>query len=229
DRTRGGAYLAVGIAGVAIFGVFLFLTLYLQEVAGYSPIKNGVAFLPLTALIVLSSTSANIILLPRLGARILIILGMTLGGIGLLLLVRLPVHSSYATDVLPSLLVLGFGMGLIFAPAFNNATVGVAPHDSGVASAMVNTMQQVSGSIGTALLSTIVGTATRSYLSAHQPATPLVRATAMVHGYHVIFVVAALIFFSGAVIVGSLVRSKRDQERFAAASPAPPDLVGAAH
>jgi EmrB/QacA subfamily drug resistance transporter len=229
DRTRGGAYLAVGIAGIAIFGVFLFLTLYLQEVAGYSPLMNGVAFLPLTAAIVASSTSANIVLLPRLGARTLMFLGMTLGGIGMLLLIRLPVDSNYARDVLPTLLVLGVGMGLIFAPAFNNATVGVEPHDSGIASAMVNTMQQISGSIGTALLSTIVGTATRSYLSTHQPANPHVLASAMVHGYHVIFVVAACIFFGGAVVVGSLVRSKADQERFAAQAPGVPDLVGAAH
>lgn len=228
DRTRGGSYLAVGIAGIAVFGVFLFLTLYLQLVAGYSPLKNGVAFLPLTVMIMLSSTMSNIFLLPRFGPRLLMFLGMALGGAGMLLLVRLPISSTYGSDILPSLLVLGLGFGLIFAPAFNSAILGVEPHDAGVASAMVNTMQQVSGSIGTALLSTIVGTAMRGYLTSHHPVTPLVQAAAAVHAYHVIFVVAALIFFGGAVVVGTLVRSKREYDQIAAASPEP-ELVAAGH
>jgi EmrB/QacA subfamily drug resistance transporter len=218
DRTRGGSYLAVGISGIAIFGVFLFLTYYLQEIAHYSPLVNGVAFLPLTAAIIMSSTLSNIRLLPRFGPRILVFGGMLLGSLGMILLVRLPLHMSYAADILPSLLILGIGFGLIFAPAINTATAGVEPHDAGVASAMVNTMQQVSGSIGTALLSTIVGTAVARYAGAHARAGLSATAlgnTASLHAYHIAFVISSFVFLGGAVICGSLVRSKADQERVA--------------
>jgi EmrB/QacA subfamily drug resistance transporter len=231
DRTRGGCYLAVGISGIAIFGVFLFLTLYLQEVAGYSPLLNGVAFLPLTAFIVVSSTTSNVVLLPRLGPRALVMTGMAMGAVGMLLLVRLPAHSSYGPDILPTLVILGLGFGLIFAPAINTATDGSPPQDAGVASAMVNTMQQVSGSVGTALLSTIVGTVTTRYVSAHIAATtsPARRAAVtvagQVHGYHTIFVISALIFLGGAVLCGALIRRRDDQQAIAAATSTPASAV----
>ena len=143
DRARGGSYLSVGLTGIAVFGIFLFLTYYLQEVKGFSPVTSGLAFLPMIACIVLASNTSSIVLLPRVGPRALITTGMVLGGGAMGYLTQLTVTSSYATSVLPALVVMGLGFGMIFSPAINTATAGVARRDSGVASALVNTMQQV--------------------------------------------------------------------------------------
>jgi len=200
DRVRGGSYLAIGIAGIAMFAVFLFLTYYLQQTKGLTPIETGLAFLPMTAAIMITATSVNIRFLARIGPRPLLILGMVLGSAAMVWLAQLDPGSSYAGHVLPALLVMGVGMGNIFAPAFATATHGVAPHDSGVASAMVNTMQQVGGSIGTALLSSIFASAVSSYAEGRPP-TPQVLGEAAVHGYTVAFWVAAGVFAFGAVVV----------------------------
>jgi Major Facilitator Superfamily len=133
DRARGGSYVAVGISGMAIFGTFLFLTFYLQVVKGYSPLTTGLLFLPMTVCIMISSNlSSNI----GLGPRALIAGGMLLSAVGMALLTRVSVTSSYVSGVLPALLILGLGLGLIFAQAINTATAGVAREDSGVASAL---------------------------------------------------------------------------------------------
>ncbi|HWT23000.1 MAG TPA: MFS transporter, partial [Solirubrobacteraceae bacterium] len=200
DRVRGGAYLAIGIAGIAMFAVFLFLTYYLQQTKGFSPIETGLAFLPMTAAIMVTATSVNIRFLARIGPRPLLILGMVLGSAAMVWLAQLEPGSSYAGHVLPALLVMGVGMGNIFAPAFATATHGVDARDTGVASAMVNTMQQVGGSIGTALLSSIFASAVSSYAEGRQP-TPQVLAEAAVHGYTVAFWVAAGVFAVGALVV----------------------------
>ena len=162
DRARGGSYLSVGLTGIAVFGVFLFLTYYLQQVKGYSPVTSGLAFLPMIACILLASNTSSIVLLPRVGPRALIVTGMLLGGGAMAYLTQLTVTSSYAADIVPALVAMGLGFGMIFSPAINTATAGVARQDSGVASALVNTMQQVGGSIGTAALSTVALTATAS-------------------------------------------------------------------
>jgi EmrB/QacA subfamily drug resistance transporter len=208
DRTRGGSYLAIGIAGIAMFGVFLFLTYFLQQTKGFSPIQTGLAFLPMPATIIATSTTVNIKLLGRVGPRPLMTLGMTLGAVGMVYLAQLEPGSSYAGHVLPALVVIGLGMGNIFAPAFATATYGVAPHDTGVASAMVNTMQQVGGSIGTALLSSIFASAVTSYATSHRPG-PGFRDAAAVHGYTVAFWVSAAVFAVGAVVVATTMRSVR--------------------
>jgi EmrB/QacA subfamily drug resistance transporter len=208
DRTRGGAYLAIGISGIAMFAVFLFLTYYLQQTKGFSPIQTGLAFLPMSAVIMTTATVVNVKLLAKVGPRPLMTLGMALGALAMVWFAQLEVDSSYAGHVLPGLLVMGFGMGNIFAPAFASATFGVDRHDSGVASAMVNTMQQVGGSIGTALLSSIFAGAVTSYASTHTR-TPQLMADAAVHGYTVAFWVAAGVFAFGAVVVGTLMRPVR--------------------
>jgi EmrB/QacA subfamily drug resistance transporter len=153
DRTRGGSYLALALAGAGIFGVFLFLTYYLQQNLGFSPIRTGLAFLPMTLSIMVTATYATTRLVPRVGPRPMVVGGLALATAGMLYLAQLSVDSHYATGVLPALLLLGPGLGLIFATCIDNATAGVAPHDAGVASAMVNTMQQVGGSVGTELMS----------------------------------------------------------------------------
>ena len=221
DRTRGGSYVAVGLSGIAIFGIFLFLTYYLQEVKGYSPVTSGLAFLPMIGCILLSSNVSSIVTLPRFGPRVLIAAGMLLGAGAMTYLTQLTVTSSYAGGVLPALLILGLGFGMIFAPAINTATAGVRRQDSGVASALVNTMQQVGGSIGTALLSTIALTATTSYLAAHHTG-PLAPAIAATHGYIVAFAVSAGIFGLGVILAIVLLPSRqRLAELRAAAPPAP--------
>jgi len=219
DRTRGGAYVSVGLSGIAVFGVFLFLTYYLQQVKGYSPVTSGLAFLPMIACILLSSNSSSIALLPRFGPRALIASGMLLGGGAMAYLTQLTPTSSYAGSVLPALLALGLGFGMIFAPAINTATSGVARRDSGVASALVNTMQQVGGSIGTAALSTVALTATAAYLSAHHVGR-LAPATAAVHGFSVAFAVSAALFVLGALVALLLLpsRSRLQELRDAAAA-----------
>jgi EmrB/QacA subfamily drug resistance transporter len=219
DRTRGGSYVSVGVSGIAVFGVFLFLTYYLQQIKGYSPLTSGLAFLPMIAGILLSSNSSSIVLLPRLGPRALIFTGMVLGGGSMAYLTQLSVTSSYASGVLPALVALGLAFGMIFAPAINTATAGVSRQDSGVASALVNTMQQVGGSVGTAALSTVALTATATYLTAHH-AGSLARATAAVHGYSVAFTVSAALFCLGALLAVLLLPSRRRLEELRSAAPA---------
>jgi EmrB/QacA subfamily drug resistance transporter len=206
DRTRGGSFLALGLSAISLFGVFLFLTFYLQQTKGYSPIRTGLAFLPFTVAIVLTATSVNVVLLRRIGPRPLLTLGMLLGAAAMVWLAQLTPTSSYAGHVLPALIVLGVGLGNVFAPALASATYGVEPQDVGVASAMVNTLQQVGGSIGTALLSSIFATAVTAY-SAGKRATPELLSQATVHGYTVGFWVSAGVFALGAVAVGGIVRS----------------------
>jgi EmrB/QacA subfamily drug resistance transporter len=218
DRARGGSYVAVGLSGIAIFGIFLFLTYYLQEVKGYSPVTSGLAFLPMIGCILLSSNVSSIAL-ARVGPRVLIGTGMLLGAGAMTYLTQLTVTSSYAGGVLPALLIMGLGFGMIFAPAINTATAGVRRQDSGVASALVNTMQQVGGSIGTALLSTIALTATTSYLAAH-PTAPLAPAIAATHGYTVAFAVSAGIFGLGVICAVVLLPSRQRLAELATASAA---------
>jgi EmrB/QacA subfamily drug resistance transporter len=222
DRIRGGAYVAVGISGIAIFGTFLFLTYYLQVVKGDSPLATGLLFLPMIGCILVSSNLSSIAALPRLGPRVLIAAGMLLGAAGMAYLARITVTSSYASGVLPALLVMGLGFGMIFAPAINTATAGVAREDSGVASALVNTMQQVGGSIGTSALSTIALTATASYLIAHHT-SPLAPAIAAIHGYTLAFTVSAALLGLGFILAIALLPSRRrlSELRTAAATPGP--------
>ncbi|HEX5909851.1 MAG TPA: MFS transporter [Thermoleophilaceae bacterium] len=206
DRNRGGGYLAMGMAAVGVFGVFIFLTYYMQQILGFSPIQTGLAFMPMNLGIVTTAMVVNTRLLARTGPRPLIPTGMVLASVAMLLLTRTGVDSAYASHVLPSLILLGVGFGLTFAPVFSGATEGVEPRDSGIASAMVNTSQQVGGAVGTALLSTLVVSATTSFAEGKAP-SPALAAEAAVHGYHVAFWVSAGIFALAAVVTGSLLRS----------------------
>jgi EmrB/QacA subfamily drug resistance transporter len=207
DRGRAGAYLAVAIVGAGMFGVFLFLTYYLQQTLGFSPLETGLAFLPMMAVIMPTGAIGQTRLVPRFGTRRLVTLGMALGAIAMLMLTGVTVDSSYATHVLPGLMVMGLGLGLIMAPAMSTATLGVKRQDAGVASAMVNTGQQIGGSIGTALLSTLASSAADTYAAAHRPAADLV-AQAAVHGYTTAFTWSAGIFAAGALASWLLLPSR---------------------
>jgi predicted MFS family arabinose efflux permease len=199
DRARGGAYATIALAGSAIFAVFLFLTYYMQQNLGFSPLKTGLAFLPMTAMIVLTATTVQTRVLHRTGAKPLVMSGMGLGVTAMILLSRLTPHGAYVSDVLPGLVLSGVAMGLIFAPAFSTATLGVRSSDAGIASAMVNTSQQVGGSVGTALLSTIFASAAASYASVHAHAADLASA-ASIHGYTTAFEWAAALFGVGLLV-----------------------------
>jgi EmrB/QacA subfamily drug resistance transporter len=209
DRNRGGAFLAMALTAIGMFAVFLFLTFYLQRNHGYTPIKTGLAFLPMMATVITSATIAGTKLLPRFGPRKLAPPGMILAAAGLAYLAQLDADSSYLTGILPALILMGAGLGQVFAPSIQTATSGVQPRDAGVASATVNTMQQVGGAVGTALLSTLAASSTASYLSGHagggKPSATLVSA-AQIHGYTTAFWVGAGIFAGGAVLVASLMR-----------------------
>ncbi|MFD0367790.1 MFS transporter [Streptomyces sp. NPDC127114] len=189
DRNRGGVYLSLGLAVIAMFGLFLFLTYYLQVVKGYSPVKTGFAFLPMIAGMIVGSTQIGTRLMTRVAPRLLMGPGFLTAGVGMLLLTQLEIGSSYAGLILPAQLLLGLGMGTAFMPAMSLATHGVDPRDAGVASAMVNTSQQVGGAIGTALLNTIAASATTAYLTDNAAAatTPaaqkLLQLQGMVEGY----------------------------------------------
>ena len=202
DRFRGGSYLAIGLSAIGLFGVFLFLTYYLQLILRYSPVTTGVAFLPMIGALIVTSTAVSAVLLPRVGPRMLIPAGLLVAAAGLVILAaQLGVHTSYPSTILPALVVIGLGLGLVFACAINTATYGAAREDAGVASAMVNTNQQVGGSIGTALLNTIAASAFSSYLLTHGQ-SPAAQAGAAVHSYIVAFWVSAGIFAGSAIVCG---------------------------
>lgn len=208
DRNRGGAYLTVGLTGIGMFGVFLFLTYYLQDMLRYSPVTTGLAFLPMVGLLMAAATISGTVLLPRIGPRPLVGVGLLIGAGGLVLLTQLSLGTTYAGGVLPGLLIFGLGLGLVFGPAMNIATYGAAAADAGVASAMVNTTQQIGASIGTALLNTIALNAAATWATG-KPHTPLLAAQATVHGDTVAFWVVVGIFAVGAVLCGLVLRPGR--------------------
>ncbi|MFI5083365.1 MAG: MFS transporter, partial [Streptosporangiales bacterium] len=148
DRNRGGAYLSMLIGTAGLFGIFLFLTYYVQLTLGYSPVKSGLAFLPMIAAIVATSTISSGVLLPRTGPRLLLPAGLLVMAGGLALLAaRLGLRTSYLDWILPGLLVVGAGLGVVFGVALNTATYGTGAADAGVASALVNTNQQIESSL----------------------------------------------------------------------------------
>jgi EmrB/QacA subfamily drug resistance transporter len=217
DRTRGGSYVAVGITGISLFAIFLFLTFYMQQVKGYSPLTTGLLFLPLVAGILVASTLYSA--LPPIGPRLLVTVGMLLGAGGTAYLAQLTVTSSYLGGVLPPLIIMGLGFGLIFASAVNSATAGVPVQDSGVASALVNTMQQVGGSIGISVLSTITASATTSYLVAHHTG-PQAAAIAATHGYTLAFTISAALLGLGAILAILMLPPRNRLEELTSEAPA---------
>jgi predicted MFS family arabinose efflux permease len=200
ERNRGGSYLGSLVVGAGLFSMFLFLGLYLQVILGYSPLKSGFAFLPFTAGIIVFAGIASQ-LLPKVGPKPLMVPGLIFAGIGLLMMTRITPETSYTTHVLPSLLIMSSGMALVFIPLTSTSLHGVSSHDTGVASAMVNTSQQIGGSLGTALLNTVAATATTTYAAAHTELGKMVQPFAMTHGFTVAFKFSAALLFVGAVVL----------------------------
>ncbi|MEU6448710.1 MFS transporter [Streptomyces sp. NPDC046979] len=224
DRNRAGCMVTMMLAVIGMFGMFLFMTYYLQVVLAYSPLLTGLAFLPMTASILTGSTQISARLLPRVGPRMLMVPGMLLASGGMVILTQMTVDSAYASEILPALILMGLGMGLTFMPVFSTATAGVAPRDSGVTSATVNTSQQIGGSIGTALLNTIATGTSATYIASHLT-DPTRRAQVVregiVHGYTVAIWVAAGIMLLAALVAGLMVTAKPPKHDTPADEPVP--------
>ncbi|WBO62289.1 MFS transporter [Streptomyces camelliae] len=206
DRNRAASYLAVLISGAGMFGVFLFLTYYLQLNLGFSPTKTGVAFLPMVGALMVTAQAGSTMLLPRIGPKAVIPLGFAIAAAGMAWLTGIGLGAHYASAVLPQLIVIGVGLGLVMPTAMQLATGGVAAEDAGVASATVNAMQQVGGSIGTALLNTLASTAAANYLSGKDATSKLVQAQATIESYTTAFWWSAGLFAAGALIAFLLYR-----------------------
>jgi EmrB/QacA subfamily drug resistance transporter len=161
DRDRAGSYLVMLALSAAMVGMFFFLTLFVQDVLGYSPLRAGLAFLPITAAIITSAQLAARSL-PSLGPKRLMATGALVGVVGLAWLTQVSVTSGYLEGILGPMLVFGLGMGLLFVPSTIIAVSGVPPHETGAASSLLNVTQQVGGSLGLSILVTVFGTASRT-------------------------------------------------------------------
>ncbi|MGW1913712.1 MFS transporter [Streptomyces sp. NPDC002076] len=218
DRNRGASFAALFVTGAGMFGVFLFLTYYLQQSLGYSALKTGFAFLPMIVASSSASAVANNVLVRRIGPKPVVPLGMAIAAAGLVWMTTLDLGSGYMTQVLPQLVLVGVGLGTVIAPAMSLATSGVAAADAGVASAAVNTVQQVGGSIGVALLSTMASDAATNYLSGRDPKGPGVLAQAGLEGYSTAYWWSAAVFVVGLVVTVLLYRRGVPQQNENAAS-----------
>jgi EmrB/QacA subfamily drug resistance transporter len=221
DRNRGGSYLTVALSVIGMYGLFLLLSYYFQAVRGYSPARAGVAFLPLSAAVLLGSTVVARKLLPLVRPRLLIVPGLLVGTAGMATLTRLGPGSGYLAHVLPGELLLGLGMGCVFVPAISLATSGVGPRDAGVASAVANTSQQIGASLGVALLNTIAAGATAAYLASGARGTPSL-AQGLVHGYTTAAAWAAGALAVAAVLAGLLINAGKPAAGTANAPARPP-------
>ena len=207
DRSRAGAYLAAAVAVVGAFGMFLMLTYHFQAVLGWSPVRAGIGFLPLSVAVSASAYGLGSRLLPRVAPRRLVVPGLVLAAAGLGVLSTLTPTSGYLAPILPAQLLLGTGMGLVMTPAISVATSGVEPRHAGVAAAVANTATQIGGSVGTAVLNSLAVAATARYAAAHGPS-----ATALVHGFATAAMASAGVLLAAAVAAGALIRTPRPND-----------------
>jgi predicted MFS family arabinose efflux permease len=211
DRNRGGAYLSMFIASAGIFATFLFLTYYLQQTLGYSPVVTGVAFLPIAGGIAVAANLSTIVLMPRFGPKPLVATGMLVAAGAMVWFAQLGPHTAYTVGILGPIILTGIGLGMVIAPSINTGTFGVAPQDAGVASATVTVGQQLGASIGTSLLNTIFASAVASYITANIASArligrPALTALGLAHGYDTAFWWTAGILAGGAIVAAILFR-----------------------
>jgi EmrB/QacA subfamily drug resistance transporter len=211
DRNRGGSYLVFLLVGAGLFAMFLFLTYYFQLTLGYSPLKAGFAFLPFSGgIIVAAGFVAQ--LLPRVGPKPLMVPGLVMAVVGMFMLTRITAETPYWSHVLPPLLLMSVGLAGVFIPAASTALIGVDDHDAGVASAVLNTAQQVGGSLGLALLNTLYAAAVTGYVADHltNPAdTGSVTELAFVHGYHVAFFWGGVLLSTALLVAAFFINAKK--------------------
>jgi EmrB/QacA subfamily drug resistance transporter len=214
NRNRGASYLTSFIVGAGLFGMFLFLAYFFQGILQYSPIKAGLLFLPFSVGVGISAGIASQAL-PRFGPRYVSFVGLIMATVGMLLLTQLEPTSAYVSDILPALMVLSLGMGLVFVPISATALFGVGNHDAGVASAVLNTAQQIGGALGTAFLNTIAVTATANYfvdnmIDPADPANAGAMPVALTEGFTTAFTWSAGFMILGALIWVFMINANKD-------------------
>jgi EmrB/QacA subfamily drug resistance transporter len=210
-RTLATGNSAMLLVASAMFGMFFFASLYVQQILGYSPLKAGLAFLPVTVGMIIGSVAAQQ-LIKRVGIRNVAVAGIGLAAAGMVVLTQLPVHGSYAGNLLVGLLPMSIGMGLTFVPVTLLGTSGVTGEDAGLASGLFNTSQQVGGSLGLAILSTIAASHTSSLLhGAGAGVGTAAQLAARVSGYHVAFAAAAVMLAVGALILVAALRRRHER------------------
>jgi len=205
DRNRGGAYASMLVAGSGLFGTFLFLTYYVQLTLGYSPLLTGVAFLPISVGSAVMSNLSTIVLMPRIGPKPLVSVGMLIASLAMVWLAQLGTNSGYVDGLLGPLVMVGVGMGMVIAPSISTGTFGVAPQDAGVASATVTVSQLLGAAVGTSLLNTVFANALTAS-QAGRPGSPTGNALASVQAYDTAFWWTAAVFAAGVVISLALLR-----------------------
>jgi EmrB/QacA subfamily drug resistance transporter len=208
-RSLAAADLTLLLTAAAVFATFFFVSLYLQQILGYRPLSAGVAFLPFSAGIAIGATVARR-LVPRLGVRVVPLIGLALAAAGMIVLTQVPVHGRYASNLLPGILPLGVGLGLTFVPITLAGTSEVSGEDAGLASGLLNTAQQVGGSIGLAILATLAASRTTSLL--HVPVSPGSVPAARVSGFHIAFIAAAVLLGAAWTVAASQLRTRRVRE-----------------
>ncbi len=208
DRSRAGAYLAAAMSVVGAFGMFLMLTYHFQVVLGWTPVRAGSAFLPMSLAVSASAYGLGSRLLPHVAPRVLIVPGLLLVAGGLGLLARLTVDGGYLVTILPAEMLLGAGMGLVVTPAISVATSDIEPRYAGVAAATATTAMQVGGTVGAAVLNSVAVAATQNFTVEHGAS-----ASALVHGYSTATTAAALVLVATALLVTGLVRTARPETK----------------
>jgi EmrB/QacA subfamily drug resistance transporter len=207
NRVRAGSYATMFIIGSGIFAQYLFLSFYMQKDLGFSPIETGLGFLPFTVTVAFTSIRAQKTILPRIGVKWLIMIGSALAVVGQVLFTRLSPHGNYASEIVPSLILTGLGVGCLFSSAIFGGTVSVKPGDAGIAGALVNTSLQIGGSVGTTVLSLVFASSVAGYEASHAASKSLAQ-DAAIHGYTAAFWWAAGLFALG-VLVATFIIPKR--------------------
>ena len=215
-RTLRGANLVAPLVGASMFSMFFFLTLYLQDVLGRSPIQTGLSFLPIAVVIVLASGAA-VELVGRVGFKAPLIAGLLLASGGLLWLSRVPVNGSFVRDVLAPEILVGLGLGFAFVPVTIAALAGTRPQEAGLASGLINATQWIGGALGLAVLSTIANSHTQQLLH-----TGTHKAAALTQGYDRAFLAGAAIALVGALLAGTLISTRDSREHARSAGAAEP-------
>jgi EmrB/QacA subfamily drug resistance transporter len=199
NRSLSAANGVALMLGASIFSMFFLLTLYMQQVLGYSPLKTGIGYLLVSSVIIVSA-GASQAFVTKIGVRTVLATGMGLTALGLVYFSQIDVGGSYLVDLTPGFILTGVGLGFSFVPVSIAALVGVKQDEAGIASGILNTSQQIGGALGTAILSTVAFTAATNYVKDHLTAGPLLPLDAAVHGYSIAFLVGALISAIGFVL-----------------------------